>query len=279
MSRTYGRKVNHDPRSLAYSVGPLPKGAIKSIRWTRRAPVFDQGQVGSCTGNAAAGLIGTDSLGRTGATSILVTTAQADATRGVFTAGTHTVDEDLAVLCYELNTRLDSFAGTYKPTDTGSDGVSAAKTLKALGQADTYSHVFTMASLDAALQSGPVMAGTQWMASMEDPAADGTLTVDRTGEVLGGHEYVIDELDVERSRYGITNSWGTGWGIQGRAYISKADMQWLLSKQGDVTVPHFNAPQPAPVPVPVPAVTDADVLAAYRSLQAWAKRQGIVVTA
>jgi hypothetical protein len=49
----------------------------------------------------------------------------------------------------------------------------------------------------------------------------------------------------------------------------KADLQWLLSQQGDVTVPHMLAPA-VPQPVPVPAV-DQNVLAAYHSLQTWAQ--------
>jgi hypothetical protein len=248
-----GRNVRHDPRSLAYSVGPLPKSAIKSVRWARAVPVFDQGQVGSCTGNAAAGLIGTASAGRDGATSILVTTAQAD----------------LAVLCYTLNTILDGFPGTYPAADTGSDGLSAAKTLQLLGLADTYSHAFSLSALDAALQSGPVMLGTRWMTSMFKPSSSGRIPVSRTSGVAGGHEYVIDEIDVENGRYWITNSWGKGWGQQGRGYFLKADLQWLLSQQGDVTVPHMLAPA-VPQPEPVPAV-DQNVLAAYRSLQTWAQ--------
>jgi hypothetical protein len=63
-----GRHVQHDPRSLRYAHGVLPKTAIKTVDWTRRAPIFDQGQLGSCTGNAAAGLLGTDSATRPGLT-------------------------------------------------------------------------------------------------------------------------------------------------------------------------------------------------------------------
>jgi hypothetical protein len=270
-----GRHVRHDPRSLAYSVGPLPKSAVKSVRWARAVPVFDQGSVGSCTGNAAAGLIGTASAGREGTTSIFVTTAQADATKGVFSAGTHAVDEDLAVLCYTLNTILDGFPGTYPGDDTGSDGLSAAKTLQALGLADTYKHAFSLSALDAALQSGPVMLGTQWMKSMFNPSSSGRIPVSRTSGVAGGHEYVIDEIDVENGRYWLTNSWGESWGQQGRGYLLKADLQWLLSQQGDVTVPHMLAPAaPQPEPVPAPAV-DQDVLAAYRSLRTWAQSNNV----
>lgn len=38
----------------------------ETLRWERRVPIWDQGGIGSCTGHAMAGLIGTDGLGRTG---------------------------------------------------------------------------------------------------------------------------------------------------------------------------------------------------------------------
>jgi hypothetical protein len=249
------------------------------VQWNRQIPHFDQGDLGSCTGNAAAGLIATNSFGRTGSRSITVTDAQAAKTKGVFQAGTYTVDEDFAVMCYELNTRLDSFTGTYKPDDTGSSGLAAAKTLVALGLADVYTHGFTLAALDSALQKGPVMAGTVWLNCMFEPDSEGFIKLDVSSPEAGGHEYVLSGLDVEKDRYTLDNSWGDSWGVGGQAFISRQDMKWLLDQQGDVTVPHMlgtdtPTPTPVPVPVPVPSV-DQDALAAYRSLQAWAKAHNV----
>lgn len=278
-----GRHVHHDPRSLAYAHGVLPSSAIKSVRWTRRVGIFDQGNLGSCTGNAAAGLVGTDSAGRQGATSVTITADQAAKTKGVFKAGTYAVDEAFAVLCYELNTRLDTYSGTYKPTDTGSDGLAGAKTLQALGLADTYTHGFSIDALGSALQAGPVMIGVQWMNSMFDTDADGRIVVTRTSGVAGGHELCMDEIDVENGRYWVSNSWAESWGVGGRGYFTKADMVWLLSQQGDVTVPHMlGAPQPTPAPTPVPTPppvpspsVDPDALAAYQALKHWATLNGV----
>lgn len=55
--RRLGRHVKHDPRSLAYQV--VADGTAVTVRWDRLIPVLDQGQVGSCTGNAAVGHLGT----------------------------------------------------------------------------------------------------------------------------------------------------------------------------------------------------------------------------
>jgi hypothetical protein len=272
MTYSLGRIVHHDPRSLNYAAGVLPRKAIQSVQWKRRIPHFDQGLLGSCTGNAAAGLIVTDALGRTGTTQVVLTAEQADRTHGVFLPGTYTVDEDIAVQCYELNTRLDSFAGVYKPDDTGSSGLAAAKTLQALGLCDVYTHGFSIAALDSALQKGPVMAGTVWLNCMFKPDSSGVIKLDVSSPEAGGHEYIVSGLDVERDRYTIDNSWGDGWGVNGQAFISRQDMKWLLDQQGDVTIPHLLG-MDAPVPVPAPvSQADRDLASA---MKAWMAAKGL----
>ena len=49
-----GRHVEHDPRSRAFSAGTA---AFKTIRHLRHGKAFDQGDLGSCTGNAMAGVL------------------------------------------------------------------------------------------------------------------------------------------------------------------------------------------------------------------------------
>jgi hypothetical protein len=230
-----GRHVEHDPRSLRYAHGVLPTSAIRPVQWVRRVPVFDQGQLGSCTGNAAAGLIGTDSSVRKGLTG--VKTSQ----------GAYDVDENLAVAIYKLATTLDNVPGQYPPDDTGSSGLGAAKALKKLGLAVGYTHAFSLAALKSALQTGPAMLGIVWLNSMFDPMPSGTLTVDKTSGVAGGHEIVCSGWD--GSRFRLDNSWGASWADSGSCWVTETDMQWLLSQQGDVTVPTFvTAPQPTPTP-------------------------------
>ena len=239
-----GRHVEHDPRSLQFAHGVLPKTAIKSVDWTRRVPIFDQGSLGSCTGNAAAGLLGTDSAGRTGLTTALL---DGDPTAWP-------VDEELAVEVYKLATTLDNVTGTYPPDDTGSSGLGAAKALRKLGLATGYKHAFSLDALKSALQNGPVMVGTVWLESMFDVSANGHVNVDRTSQVAGGHEYVISAYDTSTRLFRMDNSWGESWGARGSAWLTEADMQWLLSQQGDVTVPVWvTAPVPTPPPSPAPA--------------------------
>lgn len=256
-----GRHVEHDPRSLRFAHGVLPKSAIKSVEWTRRIPILDQGQLGSCTGNAGTGVLGTDSAGRTASTKVTITPAGAAASHGVFVAGTYILDEAFAVSLYKLATILDGVSGTYPPDDTGSTGLGVAKALKALGLAGGYTHAFSVAALNSALQSGPVMIGIEWLRSMFDTATDGRILLDKSSPVDGGHELELSKFDASTGEYWVPNSWNTSWGDAGWGYLTTADLTWLLGQQGDVTVPAFTA---APTPAPA-APSGAQVAASVRS--------------
>ncbi len=272
-----GRHVEHDSRSLAYAHGVLPRAAITAVDWARRIPILDQGDLGSCTGNAATGLLGTDCASRTGATEATITAAAATASRGIFDAGVYPLDETFAVQLYELATLLDDVPGAYPPQDTGSSGIGVAKALVALGLAEQYTHAFSMAALNSALQAGPVLVGTIWLASMFESAASGRIFVDRRSPVAGGHEYEISGYNPSADRYKIPMSWGTGFGADGWAWIGAGDMAWLLSQQGDVTVPSLaTAPvPPTPTPVPSPARPDAADLALNTAIATWQTARGI----
>lgn len=230
-----GRHVEHDARSLRYAHGVLPASAIKPVQWTRRIGILDQGSVGSCTGNALTGVLGTDSAGRTATTSV---TVKADS-KGVFRPGTYALDETFAVLAYTLNTKLDSIKGEYPTEDTGSTGIACGKTGQQLGLLAGYTHAFSLAALKSALQNGPAMIGIVWLNSMFNPDSGGALLVDKNSGVAGGHELVVSGWDGHYFR--LDNSWGTGWGADGSCYVAESDMQWLLSQDGDVTVPAYTA--------------------------------------
>ena len=261
-----GRHVEHDPRSLAYAHGVLPQSAIKSVEWTRRIPILDQGDSGSCTGQAGTGVLGTDSAGRTASTTVTISAEGEANSHAIFTRGINTLDEDFAVKLYELATRLDGVSGQYPPTDTGSTGIGVAKALKALGLANGYTHAFSLAALNSALQSGPVMIGITWFNSMFDPKNDGQIIVDPSSGVAGGHELELNAFDAMTGEYQVPNSWNTTWGKGGYGYFTTAALTALLRDQGDVTVPSL-------VPTPEPTPDDPD-LALALAMRKWLAETG-----
>jgi len=241
MHRILGRHIEHDPASLAYAAPVLPKSAIRTVEWTRRIPILNQGNIGSCTGNAAVGALGTDSNGRTASSTVSVTAEAASRSRGRLTAGTHVLDETLAVAVYSLGTVLDRVPGNYPPEDTGSSGLGVMKALTTLGLASGYRHAFHIRAVASALQTGPVIVGMPWLQSMFEPAADGRIPVLPNSAIAGGHEVEIAAYDVTANEFWITNSWGTSWGHGGRGYLTGADLAWLLARHGDVTIPTWTS--------------------------------------
>lgn len=275
-----GRHVNHDPRSraFAYDASAVPV-QLASVRWDRQVPTFDQGNLGSCTGNAAVGCIGTHPFFET----LPANTA---------------LDEKVAISVYSDATKIDSAPGSYPPTDTGSDGLSVAKVLTNRGLISGYTHAFTFADALAALSNHPIIVGVNWYQNMFQPDANGVVTIPVGDTIAGGHEFVLDEINVEKQLVGAQNSWGTGWGVDGgRFYIPFTVLKRLLSEQGDATVfVPVNAPVPVPTPppAPIPVVDPVDQncwdsvkpwalgrhtgqnKAAANTVKAWAKTKGLL---
>lgn len=239
-----GRRVNHDPRSRQFPFSARPEASleIKTVLWARQVPIFDQGDLGSCTGNAAAGWLGTDCSLRSGLMSV-------PGTDGL----DERVTEQLALAIYSAATEIDPFDGSYPPDDTGSDGTSVSKVLKARGLVESYSHCFSFDDLLAALQSGPVLFGSNWYQGMFEPDRAGVVTI--SGEVAGGHEFLAIGVDVDAEQIHFANSWGPGWALSGFFKMSYETVKQLLSEDGDATVLHalVKVPEP-PAPAPDPVV-------------------------
>ena len=239
--------MRHDPRSWSYAFTAGDISTLSSARHLSKIPTLDQGQLGSCTGNAATKCLSYDPFwGEPEVQQVL--------------GSDEAADERYAVGVYSDATKLDDYPGTYPPQDTGSDGLSVAKVLKSRGVISGYQHAFSLEALVSALAEQPVIVGTPWHQDMFHPAADGKQKI--TGAVAGGHEYCLDELDVENQRIWMQNSWGEQWGVQGRAYFTYDDMRSLLADSGDCTI---FAPLDSPPPPPPPVDPQAEFVAAART--------------
>lgn len=220
------RHIYHDSRSKNFEFDTSNLSII-DVEHTRFIPVLDQGQVGSCTGNAGIGAINTSPF--------------APSVNPVFTP-----DEAGALQLYSAAETLDG-DGPYPPNDNGSSGLSIATILKSLGIISEYKHTFTLNSALKALSQYPVIVGINWYNDMFNPDADGRVHI--TGDLAGGHEVEAYKVDVENGRIWFYNSWGTSWGVNGTFYLTWADFHTLLGRQGDVTVlipPTITPPSPMP---------------------------------
>jgi hypothetical protein len=203
-----GRRVNHDPRSRGFLA---PRATHhRPVLHRTYGPVLDQGNLGSCVGNAAA--------------------------HALNTAGSHRVPSKLlrepdAVEIYAAATRVDPWPGEFPGEDTGTDANSAAKVLRDRGLIAGWEHAFGLDHLLLALQLRPVLLGITWHRSMFKPDEKGFVHPD--GNVVGGHETLIRGDDPAGQFVTIRNSWGSGWGVRGHYRLTYADLDQLLRDEGD----------------------------------------------
>ncbi len=207
-----GRHRQHDPRSRSFETLFASKPLI-SAKWERHCPIYDQGDVGSCTGNAMAGALMTGPLWRAG----------------------RTLTEDDALQLYEAATHIDRIPGHFPPDDTGSSGLAVAHAAKLAGLVTTYHHAFSLHSALASLGRGPVIIGIGWYEGFDAPIGEhAELRI--SGELRGGHELYLLGIDVEEKVVEGVNSWGPEWGNRGHFTMSFDTLGTLLADQGDCTV-------------------------------------------
>lgn len=209
--RALGRHVAHDDRSRDYPADRATSIVTTIHQLPPKLPL-DQGELGSCTGNAMAGLLGCH--------------------------GT-VISEDLAVALYSEATHLDRFRGFYPPTDTGSAGLYVAKAARARGFCTGYKHAFGLRHTLEALVLNPVIIGINWYGSFDRP--DGTDHIDLLPDARprGGHEVLVYGVDAEHEEILICNSWGPEYGDHGRVRMPWTVLERLLRERGDVTTVVF----------------------------------------
>lgn len=121
------------------------------------------------------------------------------------------------------------------PTVDGTYVRTGATVQKNRGRLSAYLWANTPEELRAwLLTKGPVVVGTDWLREMFWPDKAGLISVN--GELAGGHAYLLTGYNRDRNIFRIQNSWGTTWGVKGRAWVKGADMDRLLFDRGGEAV-------------------------------------------
>jgi hypothetical protein len=210
-----GRNLWLDGRSAAHMIENSAEEMGRpyhSQEWERALGILDQGDLGSCTGNAGTGALGTEPFYTAVGKEVL---PAPDDMAGA---------EKYAVQLYSDATRIDGYPGVYPPDDTGSSGLAICKVLKGRGTVTRYRWARSAYGFIRLLQDGPVLQGMPWYNSFFDPDANGFIDSDpnwSSSGLAGGHEIEalgveLDDKDVLDSVILYANSWGEGWGDSGR---------------------------------------------------------------
>jgi hypothetical protein len=130
---------------------------------------------------------------------------------------------------YELCQERDQWPGE---NYDGTSVRAGAKVLQKLGFLDVYLWARTAEEVKQwILSTSPVVLGTTWYSGMFQTDDDGFVHAE--GGVAGGHAYLCVGYSHKRKAFRCVNSWGEGWGEEGRFWISEADLDRLLSQSGE----------------------------------------------
>lgn len=207
-----GRHVLFDERSWNYPVRLARGATIQTRIWNRSLRAFNQGELGSCTGNGAIGVVCTEPYRQKGVT----------------------YNEALARKVYARATHYDSIVGYWPPKDIGSTVLGAMKALKDMKLSKGYHWCFSLEDVLKTLSTlGPVEVGLNWYEGFDKPSAKGLVKV--SGEVRGGHAFQLLGVDAEKKLVWAINSWGADWGLNGRFAFSWKDLDRLLHEDGEAS--------------------------------------------
>ena len=115
------------------------------------------------------------------------------------------------------------------------DGTSVRgmfRVLRLLGLAPEYRWATTVEQIIGWVsERGPVLLGVNWYRGMMSPDDQGVIVP--RGGLLGGHAILIDEVNTRQELFGLNNTWGRDWGLDGRCHLHFDHVARLLREDGE----------------------------------------------
>jgi hypothetical protein len=131
---------------------------------------------------------------------------------------------------YNNAQKLDEWLGENYEGTSVRGGVKFLKNVK---KVKSYYWAFDLQTLiDSVMKLGPVVVGTNWYMGMFYPDKNGLIKI--SGQLVGGHAYLINGVDIKNKKFRLKNSWGKSWGKNGSAFISFNDMSRLIKENGEI---------------------------------------------
>jgi hypothetical protein len=213
LGRQLDRRESFERAHVDASQVPAPPTSL--VKWERMCPPFNQGDLGSCTGNAAAGALMTVPLHQTG----------------------WNFTENDAVKIYEQATQFNPKGEQYPPNDDGSSGPCVADALEKDGVVASSVHATDLTAALGLLTLGPVIVGLDWYTSFDTPLSSGECALTPDATVRGGHEVEAFSVDPVAKVVWFFQSWGATWGGLGNGtfFFTFATLELLFRESGDAT--------------------------------------------
>lgn len=207
-SKATGHIIFPDERDSKFVLAATGKGWKFRSRYHRIPELFDQGPVPACVGFSS------HLIAR-------MPPKPAD-----------NKDLPLPYDVYEQSRVADNI-----PKNVGGSSIRGGlKVLKSLGVISRFDWIPDVQTLIEAVRDvGPVLAGTPWSQHMA-LVNDNGYVVYEPDDSHSGHAYVLSGVERDKG-FIIANSWGPGWGNNGRAWISFATLEKLFKDGGVFALP------------------------------------------
>lgn len=214
--RRLDRVVYYDERSKQFPIRELvATQKPRSYTWGLKTRL-DQGQEGACVGFSWSHELA--------ASPVVVAGITNESARQVYFSA------------QQLDTEPGGAYPGAKPYYEGTDVLSGAKAVEALGKLKEYRWAFNLDDVILAVgHQGPGILGTNWYEGQMDTDSKGFIHV--TGKVVGGHAICVRGVNVTKKYFTLANSWGASWGKGGDCYISFDDFEKLLLNDGEFCIP------------------------------------------
>lgn len=199
-----------DPRSRAYGTRELVGRTARFKRvWTTRTEPLDQGREGACVGFSCAGELAAKPYA-------------------------YEVTNSTAQKIYQAARAVDQSEGRYYRS--GATVLAGAKACQRANYFTKYGWNFGIDdTINWLVRRGPVVLGINWYESMYDTTYQGLIMAD--GPIAGGHAIMANGFWPAHPTFGdvlvLTNSWGRGWGLNGRGYLPVETATRLLAEDGE----------------------------------------------
>jgi hypothetical protein len=216
-----GRRIDPDERDRSFAMAPLlavaPAPAPEVRTWRIPGRSLDQGATSTCVGHAWRNFIRCAPL-------------QGEQGPSAWDIYRRAVKLDP----WPDNDPEANFPDGDRHLKSGTSVRAGAKALQQSKHIESYLWAWDFDTFLQWLRSkGPIVIGTNWYDSLDEPDARGIAKISKTAKIVGGHAFLARGANVHSELILCENSWGEDWGSRGTFYLHFSDVERLINEEGE----------------------------------------------